>query len=217
MTLAETVHHIQTALNCDLDKAVAQLRDVVRDGEMQSRHDPSKYLTKNYFKNVVLRPPIVEDVPPSLVECGQEILNDRFWEHALIVLNHVVCEFDVYDKAENELIYRPTFFLREDILRHWPITNVGDGTPASPAQKRSKCSRRSKREVGRPTISEVAISSTLDRMRDEGYPISTHTDKELATEVARRNAVALGTRGWSERTVRRHVSDWRNKNPAPPT
>ena len=59
---------------------------------------------------------------------------------------------------------------------------------------------------GRPSVRET-VRATLDQMRDDGTPMNV-PQKTLAAEVAQRNGVTLGSRGWSERCIIQHTSEW---------
>jgi hypothetical protein len=51
----------------------------------------------------------------------------------------------------------------------------------------------------------------MGQMRDESYNLTT-PQLRLAELVAERNSRKLGDKGWSERTIIEHVSDWLKKN-----
>jgi hypothetical protein len=65
---------------------------------------------------------------------------------------------------------------------------------------------------GRPTV-KGEVHEGLVELRAAGISLSQHPYKRLAELVAKRKGRKLGSQGWSNRTIERHVSDCRKKDP----
>ena len=94
--------------------------------------------------------------------------------------------------------YRRLLARTSDLQRLWP--SLKEPTKVSPPSLDSKGGR------GRPTVREL-VRSTLEKMKDEQWSMN-QLQITIATEVLRRNRKSFDDRGWSDRTVLRHLSKW---------
>ena len=100
--------------------------------------------------------------------------------------------------------YRPLLIFRADILRLWPEER--DLVKRMPVEQSNNESGR-----GRPSARDQ-IWAALAEMQNEGSLPPNGNQKQIATEVAKRLNHEIGSRGWSERTIVEHISDWQKEN-----
>jgi hypothetical protein len=91
-------------------------------------------------------------------------------------------------------------FPRYQVLKLWPLAPLSEQPPGENIG-------------GRPSARDL-VYQTLAQMRSDGVSLNKPL-KALADEVASRNKVKLGDRGWAERTIVRLVSYWL-RNPTDP-
>ena len=191
MTLREALTHIGKAERCTLKAALRQLGEAIADREIDARWPHALHLSGDWDED--LGPP--RDI--------------RFWKSARFILagggrilddpacrtHHVRLQLI----REGKLHYRRVLIRRDDVERIWP---------AREARAREQVDIR--RKQGRPTARDT-VWKTMGQMRDESYNLTT-PQLRLAELVAERNSRKLGDKGWSERTIIEHVSDWLKKN-----
>jgi hypothetical protein len=180
MTLAEAVDRICQCDGCDRRSALKQLRNALGDRSLDIKWKEYK------------RPPIEYEG----LSAGYRPPGDpRFWQQARIRGAGV---FDQISKS-----WRTLLILKDDVFRLWPEP---PDLPSASAESRQAIT---KAKGGRPTAKED-ISRALDKLSPEkGLRVKDMPLKELAARVARRCGKQLGgSRGWSLRTVQRHIRSW---------
>jgi hypothetical protein len=202
MTLREALTHIKTVEECNLRAAWDQLRETIGDQEAKVRWaDVSLELSSidggHYIEE--------DDVPPTekgfwqsarVIFSGQgSVLDDPACRRKTIRLNLI---------RESRLHYRPLLVLREDVLRHWL------GRSAEDLSNMESAASKPIRKPGRPSARDL-VRQTLNLMRSAGTNLNL-PHKHLANLVAQENGKKLGDRGWNERTVVQHISEWLEEN-----
>lgn len=218
MTAAEAINHIQKADSCGRDEAWIQLSKAIADGKVPNRWadvslEPSTGRPGHYVEHYADE----DDVPPT---------SRRFWAVAWFRFSGGGRIF--YDPAlrprrvQRELVqtgkleFRPLLVLREAVDAIWPVASrtIADVETRDTRSDNTAGIRATSSEAahtgGRPSIKQL-VWHTLSQMRDEGYSMA-QPQKTIADVIARRNGKQLGDRGWSERTVLTHVSDWLKEN-----
>src|SRR5262249_42105378 len=104
--------------------------------------------------------------------------------------------------------FRKPIFRREQVSKLWPSMPESGQSPSENVVDFPRGPR------GRPSERD-SVYQTLAQMRRDGVSLN-KLQKMLAEEVASRNGVKLGDRGWDDRTIVQHVSDWLRENPDPP-
>ncbi len=103
---------------------------------------------------------------------------------------------------EYRLHYRPLLVLREHVEKNWP----GDSAEQLSSRGRTSASKDIVR-AGRRSDRDL-VWQTLDGMRKRGADLGV-SQKRLAELIAKENDRQLDhDRGWKERTIVQHVSDW---------
>jgi hypothetical protein len=107
--------------------------------------------------------------------------------------------------------FRKPEFQSVQVVKRWPLVSSsaqGENIISSPggSARKDPRGRRSERDK---------IHQTLAQMRLEGVSLNKF-HKTLAVEVAIRNGVKLGDKGWSDRTVVEHISGWKRAHPELP-
>lgn len=106
-------------------------------------------------------------------------------------------------RYDNE--YRPLLILRADILRLWP-------DPSNLVKQMLVEESDSKKRRGRPSQRDQIWAALSEMKSQELLPLSGN-QKKIAEDVAKNCNHKIGSRGWSERTVLQHISDWQKANP----
>ncbi len=200
MTLREALAHIKTVEDCNLRAAWGQLREAIGDQEVKVRWadvtlelstiGPGHYLEE-------------DDVPPTA---------GRFWKTARVIfsgMGRVLDDPACRSKSirlklirEYRLHYRPLLVLREHVEKNWP----GDSAEQLSSRGRTSASKDIVR-AGRRSDRDL-VWQTLDGMRKRGADLGV-SQKRLAELIAKENDRQLDhDRGWKERTIVQHVSDW---------
>ena len=105
--------------------------------------------------------------------------------------------------------YRPLMILRADVLRLWPESC--DPVEQMPAEQSN-----SKSGQGRPSARDEIMAALSEMQCQKLLPLN-GSQKQIAKDVAKKCGHEIGSRGWSERTVKQHISDWQKENtPADP-
>ena len=212
--MAEAIVHVQNAEHCGKKEAWTQLRKAITDRAVAVR-----------WADVSLTP--LDDLPGQYVEEDDvPPTNKWFWMAAFIKFSGGGTI--LYDPArrprsvqrklflDGELEYRPLLVFREAVHAIWPVAfstaadvESGGARSVKTADIRTPSSEVA-RKGGRPTV-KFLVSNTLSRMRDEGCSLN-RTQKVLASEIAGRNGKEIGAKGWHERTVFTHISNWLKEN-----
>jgi hypothetical protein len=203
MTLREALAHIKTVEDCNFRAAWEQLGEAIGDQAVKVRWgDVSLELSSlgggHYIEE--------DDVPPT---------QKRFWRSARVIFSgHGSVLDDPANRSEAvrlklirqyRLQYRPLLVLREDVLRHWPARSA-----EKPSNMESARASKAIRKEGRPSARDL-VRQTLDSLRSAGTDLSL-PHKRLAELVAQKSGKQLGSKGWKERTILQHISDWLKEN-----
>jgi hypothetical protein len=186
--LVEAIEHIRMSQRCDLVQALRQLKREMRDGMVRAQWEDSEE---------------PKDRPdPEHLETSQLLLIGTGFA------------------PDNVLgIYRPLLIERSAVQTLWPLSDQrreeSHWTASQPTQQQTASDKSSKGTLGRPTNRDV-VWNTLSQMRDQEYSLN-QAQKALAAEIAKRNSKQIGAKGWSERVVVKHVSDWLKENEFSPT
>jgi hypothetical protein len=106
-------------------------------------------------------------------------------------------------RYDNE--YRTLLINRADVLRLWPEPN--DLVMQMLVEESDSKTRR-----GRPSQRDQ-IWAALSEMKIQELLPPSGNQKKIAEDVAKKCNHKIGSRGWSERTVLQHISDWQKENP----
>jgi hypothetical protein len=113
--------------------------------------------------------------------------------------------------ARGKLRYRPLLVLKFAIRKYWPELESSRSQPENLTSDivTSPKQRNDEHTGGRPTVVTLVWNSLTEK-NDHGDKLN-RTDKEVAAEVAEMNRRKLGDKGWSERIIKQHISDWRKR------
>ena len=197
MTLREALDHIQMTGDCNLraawDHAIGDQEARVRWADASL--DLSTIGDGSYVDE--------DNVPPTA---------EGFWKSARAiftgegsVLDDPACRSQsvrIKLIREGKLGYRRLLVLREHVEKNWP----GDSAEHLSSGESTSATKDIIR-AGRPSARNL-VWQTLDRMLARGDQLGV-SQKRLAESIAQENDKKLGRdRGWNERTIVSHVSDW---------
>jgi hypothetical protein len=111
-------------------------------------------------------------------------------------------------RLEKTRRFRKPLFQHDEVLKLWPPMPESGQSPSENVVNFPRGSR------GRPSERDL-VYQTLAQMRRDGVSLN-KPHKTLAEQVASRNGHKLGDRGWDDRTIVQHVSDWLRENADPP-
>jgi hypothetical protein len=100
--------------------------------------------------------------------------------------------------------YRPLLILHADILRLWP-------EPSNPVEQMPGKQSNSESGRGRPSARDQIWAAPSEMQSEKSLPLNGN-QKQIATEVTNRLNRKIGSRGWSERTIVEHISDWQKRS-----
>ena len=195
--------------SCGRDEAWIQLSKAIADGVVPNRWADVSLGADTGGGHYVEHYADEEDVPPT---------SRWFWASACYrfsgggrVLDDPALDlkrFKLKLARTGDLEFRPLLVLREAVDAIWPVASntIADVEPAV---------SRLDKTAGRPTNRDL-VRKTLSAMRDERCSMDL-PQKALAEQIVRRNNQQFGARGWSERAVLKHVSDWLKENSLSPT
>ena len=99
--------------------------------------------------------------------------------------------------------YRPLLIFRADILRLWP----------EPVERMPGEQSNSKPGPGRPSERDQIWTTLSEMQRTRSLPLTLNrSQKKILEGLAKKLNFTIGSRGWSERTVLQHISDWQKEN-----
>jgi hypothetical protein len=126
-----------------------------------------------------------EDQSKNAGAAGTPPIDPWFWQEARIQRGRV---FDPWTKQ-----WRVLLILEHSVFQHWPepITKEKAG--------------------GRPSAGDQ-IHQALDQLSQQGHRVKDMALKKLEELVASKCGKQIGEKGWSWRTMQRHIGSWRSKH-----
>jgi hypothetical protein len=136
------------------------------------------------------------EADPSDPDC---VLEQRFYDPTLVDKRTAA-------RLDRKRRFRKPIFSREQVLALWLLMAESAQIPTGNVVHRLRRSR------GRPTSKDL-VYEILSEMRAERLSL-TKPHKTLAEEVAVRKGYKLDEhKGWDERTIVQHVSNWLREHP----
>jgi hypothetical protein len=208
MTWSKLIEHVRRAeKSCTKAEARRQIGNAIQDRALSVRWADER---KPPFGSSPLGVP--GDEPPRDAQYWQKCKTRRDF-----VLEPPPYDRELVDKRRAARLdklrrFRKPKFPSFQVIELWPLVPppaLGENIISFPGGSAREGLR------GRPSVRDI-IYQTLAQMRSDGVSFKNKLHKALARDVAKRNGVKLGDKGWSDRTVVQHVSDWIGAHPELP-
>jgi hypothetical protein len=202
MVWSELITHIRDVERCDEREARRQIGNAIEDGMLSKAWADERFV----FQSGPMQMP--RDEPPCdagyWLECKADPADpDRVLER---VYDPRVVDKPKAAQLDRKARFRKPIFSRKQALTLWPLM------PESAQSSAGNILHVSRRSRGRPTAKHL-VKETLSEMRAEGLSL-TKPHKTLAAEIAVRKGYKLDEhKGWDERTIVQHISDWLREHP----
>jgi len=207
MTRTEIIKHVREVEQCDEREARRQIGNAVADLDLHVRWEDQREIPFGSTGGIGAQISVPPRDAASWLTCEIDLIDpDR-------VLEPPPYDPDLVDKhtakrLEKTRRFRKPLFQHDEALKLWPPMPESGQSPSENVVNSPRGSR------GRPSERD-SVYQTLAQMRRDGERLN-KLQKTLAQEVASRNGHKLGDRGWDDRTIIQHVSDWLRENPDPP-
>jgi hypothetical protein len=204
MTWTELLAHVGTAKCCEDSEARRQVGNAIAERRLSVTWANQPWAIGGPVSTQA-------DEPPRDARYWQECDCDP--DEPDFVREPAPYDRDLVDKRtavrlDKKRRFRKPVFRREQVSELWPLIPRAADTSNENVVRFPRGSR------GRPSERDT-VYRILAEMRAEGVPLN-KTQKELATIIAGRAGAVLGeTKGWDDRTIIQHVSDWLQDNPDP--
>jgi hypothetical protein len=205
MTWTEIIAHVTEAERCDENEARRQIGNAIADRMLHLWWEDQGEIP---FGSGPLQ--VRVSTPPRdaayWLKCEIDPTDpDRV--HELPSYDSDLVDKRTAKRLEKTRRFRKPLFQHDEALKLWPSMPESGQSPSENVVNFPRGSR------GRPS-ERNSVYRTLAQMRRDGVSLN-KPQKTLAEEVASRNGVKLGDRGWVDRTIVQHVSDWLRENPDP--
>ena len=209
MTLVEGIEHIQVGMGYEWQEALRQLKNEIGEGSVRvkwaDQDEPSDRPDPEYLKTSQFFPVGFGLAPDNVNETYRTLLVERAAVQKLWPLSDakksILLEDEIPSGFTDLIEERVTPSLA--ILKrksNYPVSDhqpmLGDSSTPPSIGNRSHPSMQHK------------VWNILSQMRSEGESFD-RPNKELAKEVAERNGKKLGDKGWGDRSVVGHISNWK--------
>jgi len=207
MTWSKLVEHVRDDERCDENEARRQIGNAIADRMLRVRWEDQREIPFGSTGGIGVQISVPPRDAAYWLTCEIDLIDpDR-------VLEPPPYDPDWVDKRtakrlEKTRRFRKPLFQHDEVLKLRPPMPESGQSPSENVVNFPRGSR------GRPSERD-SVYQTLAQMRRDGVSLN-KPQKTLAEEVASRNKVKLGDRGWGDRTIVQHVSDWLRENPDPP-
>jgi hypothetical protein len=224
MTWSSLIAHVRAAEQCDEVEARRQIGNAISDGKLLAHWSDTPVIPPMPGSKV---PFVLKDSSNALMPDDAPPRDATYWMEceSQVTDPDSVLEPPPYDpRMVNKRIaqlldkrrrFRKPLFKRESVLYLWPSVKAaatsGESVPRDDEKIVPFPKRAPKAPRGRPSARNT-VRQTLAQMRAEGAPLR-EPHKRLAEIVAERNGRTLEDRGWDERTIVEHISEWLRENP----
>ena len=225
ITWSGLLAHVRAAEQCSESEARRQIGNAISDGKLLPRWSDAPVIPPMPGSKVPFvlsgtsNALMLDDMPPRdatyWMECESQATDPDS------VLEPPPYDPGMLNKRTTQRLdktrrFRKPLFKRDSMLYLWPSVKVAatavESVPRGDEKIVSFPTGSPKARRGRPTEKEI-VRRTLLQMRHEGANLR-EPHKRLAEIVAERNGRALNkNRGWDERTIVEHISQWLREFP----
>jgi hypothetical protein len=205
MAWSKLIGHVRNIDRCDEHEARRQIGNAIADGKLRVGWDNEREIPFG--------------IGPIQLPADRPPRDAAYWLKCEIDPTHPDCVLeppsydpDLVDKRTAKRLdkkrrFRKPLFERDQVVELWPLALTSVQRPSENVVNFPRGSR------GRPSERDT-VYRTLAQMRRDGVSLN-KSQKTLAEEIARSNGAKLGDKGWDDRTIMQHISDWLRENPDP--